>query len=147
MPASRRSSVDLPAPLCPTSPTRSPWRSDSVTSRSASTTGTFASVMRPPARPSTDFFRDRFLASKIGKSTEAFRTSIETITSLPWLASSHPVGDAGAVVAQRDQGQGPADHGDHADDGPVRPALDPAHQRRTEDLDEVVKGVELRQLL
>ena len=50
-------------------------------SRSASTTGTFASVMRPPARPSTDFFSDRFLASKIGKSTEALRTSIETMES------------------------------------------------------------------
>ena len=70
MPDISRSSVDLPAPLCPTSATRSPWRSDRVMSRSASMIGTLESVpIRPPARPSTAFFSERVLASKIGKST------------------------------------------------------------------------------
>ncbi len=49
-------------------------------SRSASMTGTFDSVpMRPPARPSTAFFNERVLASKIGKSTPALSMSMLTI--------------------------------------------------------------------
>ncbi len=61
--------------------------------------GTLESVMCPPARPSTAFFNDRVLASKIGKSTEARWTSMLTIVS------SDPVGDAGTVVAQATSGR------------------------------------------
>ena len=69
--------MDLPAPLCPTSATRSPCRSDTVMSRSASMTGTREPVpILPPARPSTAFFSDRVFASKIGKSTAASRMSM-----------------------------------------------------------------------
>src|SRR5918997_6999153 len=116
MPDISRSNVDLPAPLCPTSATRSPRRSDTVTSRSASMIGTFDSVpMRPPARPSTAFFSERVLASKIGKSTAAPAMSMLT------MRPSNPVRDAGAVVAEEDQcGDAPGD-GDHADDVPVPP--------------------------
>src|SRR4051812_10552861 len=100
-------------------------------SRRASTTGTFCSLIRPPARPRTDFFSDLFLASKMGNSTEAPRTSMLTIRFLS-RACSHPVRDAGAVVAQGEQRQGPPDDGDPADDRPVCPALHLADQRRPE---------------
>ena len=80
MPDISRSSVDLPAPLCPTSATRSPLRSETVMSRSASMIGTLESVpIRPPARPSTAFFSERVLASKIGKSTAALSMSMLTM--------------------------------------------------------------------
>ena len=74
MPDSSRSSVDLPAPLWPTRPTRSPISSDMVMSRSASMTTTLESLrpIVPPALPRNAFFSDRDLASKIGNSTQAF---------------------------------------------------------------------------
>jgi hypothetical protein len=51
MPAISRSSVDLPAPLCPTSATRSPLsQADSVMSRSASMIGTLLVGADPAAR-------------------------------------------------------------------------------------------------
>src|SRR5947209_17275273 len=109
MPASRRSRVDLPAPLWPTRPTRSPCCRDRVMSRSASMIGTRFSVpILPPALPSTAFFSDRDFASKIGKSTEAFQTSMLTMFYKP---HSDPVGDAGTVVLHGQHGQGPADEG------------------------------------
>ena len=90
MPDISRSSVDLPAPLCPTSATRSPRRSDSVMSRSASMIGTFESVpIRPPARPSTAFFSERVLASKIGKSTAASTMSMRG-SGVPSVTSLRP---------------------------------------------------------
>ena len=47
---------------------------------SASMIGTFESVpIRPPARPSTAFLSERFLASKIGKSTAALSMSMLTM--------------------------------------------------------------------
>ena len=52
----------------------------------------------PPARPSTAFFSERVLASKIGKST---RRAFD-VDARPWL---HPVSHAGAVVAQADAAQ------------------------------------------
>src|SRR3954468_12812116 len=132
MPDMSRSSVDLPAPLWPTSATRPPRRSDTVMSRSASMTGTFDSVpMRPPARPSTAFFNERVLASKIGKSTPALSMSMLTISS------SHPVRDARAVVAQRHQRRRAADHGDGTDDVPVVPGDRLTQHRLPHDLHEV----------
>ena len=80
MPDSSRSSVDLPAPLWPTRPIRSPSFSDRLMSRRASTTTT-SELLRPidpPALPRNAFFSDRDLASKIGKSTQASRVSILT---------------------------------------------------------------------
>src|SRR5215217_143776 len=73
MPESSRSRVDLPAPLCPTRPTRSPSSSDMVISRSASMTTTLDSLrpIAPPALPRNAFFNERVLASKIGNSTHA----------------------------------------------------------------------------
>jgi hypothetical protein len=65
--------VDLPAPLCPTSPTRSPILSERLMSRSASI-ATMLEVLRPttpPALPRTAFLNDWELASKIGNSTQA----------------------------------------------------------------------------
>ena len=78
MPDSSRSSVDLPAPLWPTSPTRSPISSDIVMSRSASMTTTLDSLrpIVPPALPRNAFFSERDLASKMGNSTHALRVSI-----------------------------------------------------------------------
>src|SRR5882672_11358057 len=75
MPDSRRSSVDLPAPLCPTKPTRSPFSRDKVMSLSASITTTLDVLrpMVPPALPRNAFFSDRDLASKMGNSTHALR--------------------------------------------------------------------------
>src|SRR5688572_5021125 len=116
MPASTRSSVDLPAPLWPTRPTRSPSLSESDTSCSASMIGTRAPVpILPPTLPRTFFFSDRVLASKIGKSTEAFQISMLTMK----LPHSYPVGHAGTVVAQHEQRQSPPDNGDAADDHPA----------------------------
>src|ERR1700754_725656 len=116
MPDMSRSSVDLPAPLCPTSATRSPLRRDTVMSRSASMMGTFESVpIRPPARPRTAFFSERVFASKIGKSTAAPSRSMLT------MPSSDPVRDAGAIVAETDERRDAARHGDDADHGPVVP--------------------------
>src|SRR5688500_19865950 len=101
MPASRRSSVDLPAPLCPTRPTRSPSLRDSVMSCTASMIGTRPSdSILPPTLPSASFFSDLDLASKIGKSTDAFQTSMLTM-GVDLLLD--PVGNAGAVVAQDHQ--------------------------------------------
>src|SRR5262245_9925363 len=73
IPDSSRSRVDFPAPLCPTSPTRSPSSSDIVMSRNASMTTTLDSLrpMAPPALPRNVFFSDRVFASKIGNSTHA----------------------------------------------------------------------------
>src|SRR3546814_4579149 len=98
MPDSNRSSVDLPAPLCPTSPTRSPICRDMVMSRNASTTTTLDSLrpMLPPALPRNAFFSDRDLASKLGSSTPAFsvemnglfdtgRSSVEHTSGPPFL--------------------------------------------------------------
>ena len=71
--------MDLPAPLWPTRPTRSPIFSDSVMSRSASMTTTL-SVLRPiapPALPRNAFFSERVLASKMGNSTQASRVSMK----------------------------------------------------------------------
>src|ERR1051326_4445774 len=119
MPASMRSRVDLPAPLCPTSPTRSPSCSDRSMSRSAAMIGTRWSVpILPPTLPSTAFFNDRVLASKIGKSTDAFRTSMLTMCSRP---HSHPVGHPGPVVTHGDQRQRPPEHGYPADGSPTPP--------------------------
>src|SRR5689334_15503502 len=138
MPDIRRSSVDLPAPLCPTSATRSPLRSLSVMSRSASMMGTLELVpMRPPARPSTAFFNDRVFASKMGKSTPAPSKSMLT------MSASDPVCDAGAVAAHGEQRRGAAGHGDGADDDPVVADDRLAEQRLAQDLDEVHHRVEL----
>src|SRR3954447_14514646 len=116
MPDMSRSSVDLPAPLCPTSATRSPLRRDTVMSRRASMMGTLEPVpILPPARPSTAFFSDRVLASKIGKSTAAPSRSMLT------MPSSDPVRDAGAVVAEADERRDAARHRDDTDDDPVVP--------------------------
>src|SRR5689334_9701193 len=73
IPDSSRNSVDLPAPLCPTSPTRSPSSSDIVMSRNASMTTTLDSLrpIAPPALPRNTFFSERVFASKIGNSTQA----------------------------------------------------------------------------
>src|SRR6202012_4001046 len=75
MPESSRSRVDFPAPLWPTSPTRAPSSSDMVISRSASITTTLE-ALRPIEPPSTVFFSERDLASKIGNSTHASWVSI-----------------------------------------------------------------------
>src|SRR5690348_16512930 len=139
MPDISRSSVDLPAPLCPTRATRSPLRSDRVMSLSASMIGTLESVpMAPPARPSTAFFNDRVLASKMGKSTAASCRSMLTMPS-----PSDPVRHAGAVVAQRDQRGRAADDGDRPDHDPVVPDDRLAQQRLAQDLHEVHHRVEL----
>src|SRR5919197_1555881 len=138
MPDISRSSVDLPAPLCPTSATLSPLRSETVMSRNASMIGTFDSVpIRPPALPSTAFFSERVFASKIGKSTAAPSMSMLT------MRSSDPVRDAGAVVAQADQRGEDPDHGDADDDVPVVPDDRLAEQRLAQDLDEVQHRVDL----
>src|SRR3954454_4442421 len=78
MPDNSRSSVDLPAPLCPTRPTRSPICNDMVMSRSASMTTTLDSLrpMAPPALPRNAFFSDRVFASNIGNSTHALWVSM-----------------------------------------------------------------------
>src|SRR3954468_15111692 len=132
MPDIRRSSVDLPAPLCPIRPTRSPWRNDRVTSCSASTTGTLASVpILPPARPtvpSTAFFSDLVFASKMGNSTLARRTSMET------MSLSHPVRDSGPVVAQDDQCYRPPHHSDGQSNHPVPDFEGLADHRPAQDL-------------
>src|SRR5918992_5563862 len=138
MPDISRSSVDLPAPLWPTSATRSPWRRDTVISRRASMIGTFDSVpIRPPARPSTAFFSERDFASKIGKSTAA--PSMSMLTMRP----SDPVRHAGAVVAEEDQRGDTSRDGDHADDVPVPPDDRLAQHRLAQDLHEMHHRVEL----
>src|SRR5699024_9343925 len=81
---SKRNRVDFPAPLWPTSPTRSPSRRCKLISLSASTTTTLSSFcpMAPPAVESTAFFNERDFASKMGKSTHALYVSIETMVLL-----------------------------------------------------------------
>src|SRR6266568_9018187 len=107
--------------------------------------GAFWSVpILPPTLPSTAFFSDRVLASKIGKSTEAFQTSMLTMCSRP---HSHPVGHPGPVVAHGDQRQRPPEHGDPADGSPTPPVHVLADHRRTQDLHEVVERVELEDYL
>src|SRR5699024_11689170 len=87
---STRNRVDLPAPLWPTSPTRSPSRRCKLMSLRASTTTTLSSFcpMAPPAVESTAFFNERDFASKMGKSTHALYVSIETMVLLK-PSSSH----------------------------------------------------------
>src|SRR5687768_3006182 len=145
MPDSSRSSVDLPAPLWPTRPIRSPCWIDRLMSRSASMTGTFWSVpILPPALPSTAFFSDRVFASKMGNSTEAFHTSMLTIGFRP---HSDPVGHAGTVVAHEQQRERPADDGDDPGDHPVVPDDVPAQHGLPEHLHEVQERVELQNVL
>src|SRR4051794_20564231 len=127
MPDSSRSSVDLPAPLCPTRPTRAPCSMSTEMSRSAWMTGILASLeMLPPTMPSTVFFSDRLLASKIGKSTHASRVVMLTTNSAFLCARagpSDPVGHAGAVTPHDHEGQGPPDDRDREDDDPVSQVL------------------------
>src|SRR3712207_4824149 len=141
MPDSSRSSVDLPAPLWPTSASRSPSSKCRSMPRSASITTTLRALAAtlPPTTPSTVCFRDRDFASKIGKSTLASWTSMLTIA----VVSSDPVRDAAAVPAHDQQCQGPADDGDRADDDPVVEVLVHAQHRPPEDLHEVEDRVEL----
>src|SRR5688572_22942160 len=94
----------------------------------------------PPTLPSASFFSDLDFASKIGKSTDAFQTSMLTM-GVDLLLD--PVGNAGAVVAQDHQRGEPADDREPADDGPVVPVDRVAEQRGPDHLDEVVHGVEL----
>src|SRR5919112_5786170 len=125
MPDMSRSNVDLPAPLCPTSATRPPRRSETVTSGSPSMIGTFESVpIRPPARPRTAFFSERVLASKIGKSTAQSARSIRGCVPFSWgfaVVISDPVRHTGAVVAQAEQRDAAPDDGDRPDHRPVPP--------------------------
>src|SRR3954468_2816736 len=142
MPDISRSSVDLPAPLCPTSATRSPLRSARLMSLSASMIGTLESVpIAPPARPRTAFFNDRVFASKIGKSTAASCRSM--LTMFFENQPSDPVGHAGAVVAHRDQRRRATHHGDRADHVPVVPDDRLAQQWLADELDEVQHRVDL----
>src|SRR5918998_5015634 len=141
MPDSSRSRVDLPAPLWPTSASRSPSETCRSMLRSASMTTTLRSLAAtlPPTTPSTVCFRDRDFASKIGKSTHASWTSMLTMV----VFSSDPVRDAAAVPAHDQQCQGPADDGDRGDDDPVVQVLVHAQHRPPEDLHEVEDRVEL----
>src|SRR5918998_2642163 len=143
MPDSSRRRVDLPAPLWPTSARRSPSETRRSMLRSASMTTTLRSLAAtlPPTTPRTVCFSDRDLASKIGKSTLASRTSMLTMVA----SSSDPVRDATAVAAHDQQRQGPADHGDPDDDEPGVPLLVLAQQRPADELHEVEQGVELDQ--
>src|SRR5580693_5810182 len=75
MPESRRSSVDFPAPLWPTSPTRSPRSNDMVMSRNASMTTTLE-ALRTILPPRKVFFSERDLASKMRNSTHALCVSM-----------------------------------------------------------------------
>src|SRR5882757_7149276 len=140
MPDISRNRVDLPAPLCPTSPTLAPWRRFRLMSRSASMIGTRLSVpILPPALPSTAFFSDRLFASKIGKSTKACWMSMLTINH------SHPVRDAGSVVAQHEQGRRPTHHGNRPGHDPVPPDDGLAQHRLAQDLQVVHHRVQLGQ--
>src|ERR671917_1308260 len=141
MPDSSRSSVDLPAPLWPTNASRSPSCRCRSMPRSASITTTLRALAAtlPPTTPSTVCFRDRDLASKIGKSTLASWTSMLTIS----CSLSDPVRDAAAVAPHDQQRQHPADHGDRDDDDPVVQVLVHAQHRPPEDLHEVEDRVEL----
>src|SRR3712207_4568564 len=143
MPDSSRSSVDLPAPLWPTSASRSPSCRCRLIPRSASITTTLRSLAAtlPPTTSSTVCFRDRDLASKMGKSTLASRTSMLTMVA----SSSDPVRHAAAVAAHDQQRQGPPDDGDPDDDEPGVPLLVLAQHRPADQLHEVEQGVELDQ--
>src|SRR3712207_4861088 len=147
MPDRRRSSVDLPAPLCPTRATRSPSSMVMLMSCSAWMTGTFRSseLMLPPTMPRTAFFSERVFASKMGKSMLAFRVSMRTTWLFLSADGSDPVGDARAVVAHRPQGHRPAEDRDDQDDDPVVPDRLLAEHRPPDDLDEVQDGVDLGQ--
>src|SRR5688500_2916447 len=144
MPASRRSSVDLPAPLWPTSPTRAPWSRSRVTSCSAWMTGTRSSLeMLPPTMPRTVFFSDRVLALKMGKSTDASCVAMLTTEVVPLCpGSSDPVGHARPVAPHDHESERPAHHGDRQDDQPVPKVLVVAEHGRTDDLEEVQERVE-----
>src|SRR5918997_3639271 len=127
-------------------------------SRSASMIGTLESIpILPPARPivpSSAFFSDLVFASKIGKSTQAPFTSMETIVlSRPVLSDpvlsdpvlSDPVGDSGPVVAQDHQRHRPPHHSDSQGHHPVPEFEGLTDHRASQDLDVVQKGVELDQ--
>src|SRR3712207_390901 len=135
MPDSSRSRVDLPAPLWPTSAMRSPSETRRSMLRSASMTTTLRSLAAtlPPTTPRTVCFSDRDLASKIGKSTLASRTSMLTMVA----SSSDPVRHAAAVAAHDQQRQGPLDDGDPDDDEPGVPLLVLAQHRPADELHEV----------
>src|SRR5919206_1899674 len=143
MPDSSRSRVDLPAPLWPTSASRSPSSRCRLMFRRASMTTTLRSLAAtlPPTTPSTVCFSERDLASKMGKSTLALRTSMLTMVA----SSSDPVRDAAAVATHDQQGQGPADHGDPDDDEPRVPLLVLAQHRPADELHEVEQRVELHE--
>src|ERR687893_348330 len=119
--------------------------------RSASMIGTLESIpILPPARPivpSRAFFSDLVFASKIGKSTLAPFTSMETIVlSHPVLSDpvlSDPVGDSGPVVAQHHQRHRPPHHSDSQGHHPVPEFEGLTDHRASQDLDVVQKGVEL----
>src|SRR5919112_4281707 len=143
MPDSSRSRVDLPAPLWPTSASRSPSETCRLMWCSASMTTTLRSLAAtlPPTTPRTVCLSDRDLASKIGKSTLASRTSMLTMVA----SSSDPVRDATAVTAHDQQRQRPADHRDPDDDEPGVPLLVLAQHRPPDDLHEVEQRVEFHE--
>src|SRR5579863_3503570 len=109
MPASVRNSVVLPAPLVPTSPSRSPLASENVTSRrAATTTRCLASLaMRPETLEITVFFRLRALPWYSGKSRLTPRTSISAPIAL------HPERDAAAHAGEQEPRQGTQQHRIH----------------------------------
>src|ERR687893_2220099 len=141
MPDSSRSRVDLPAPLWPTSASRSPSDTRRLMLCSASMTTTLRSLAAtlPPTTPRTVCFRERDLASKMGKSTLAWRTSMLTMVML----SSDPVRDAAAVAPHDQQGHRPADHGDPDDDEPGVPLLVLTQHGPADELHEVEQRVDL----
>src|SRR3712207_8405280 len=94
-----------------------------------------------PLHDALPILSDRDLASKIGKSTLASRTSMLTMGA----SSSDPVRDAAAVAAHDQQRQGPADRRDPDDDEPGAPRLVLAQQRAADELREGEKRVELVQ--
>src|ERR1700682_4869060 len=108
MPPITRSSVVLPAPLWPISPTRSPWLKRRLTPSSATTSGVRDedTPMRPPVVAcTTRDFSERPPASKIGKMTETSSTLIETI-------GSDPIGDSPTVAGKEREGNGEAGNRD-----------------------------------
>src|SRR5829696_9205049 len=149
MPDSSRSSVDLPAPLCPTRPTRAPWRSSRSMSRSASMIGTLRALsMFPPTTPSTVFFNERLRPSKTGKSTHAFDSEMLTSVLVEVVVigrPSHPVRHPRAVAPEHHQGRKPTHQGDDQDHHPVPQLLRLPQQRPPHDLDEVHERVEFHE--
>src|SRR6185312_6777717 len=135
MPDSTRSSVDLPEPLWPTNPTRSPSAISRLMLSSALTvtTSRAPAITRPPVACATMvFLSERECAPKIANSTVRSRMEMRA-------KGLDPIGDARIGAAIKEEGGGRAGKPQDKGEGPADLGNARSQQRRADNLEQMVE--------